>query len=481
MAQDSKRYSARSLIGLLGLLALGAAADARPAVSQDSQYWSEQYGTRAALLGGAMIGSVRDLSAVYYNPGALALQRDAGFLLSARAYRSTTLTLEDAGGEGRDLASSSTRPIATFLATPLEIGFLGNHVLVYSVLTRQHMDFSTSDYQITQADRLPAPGEEYLAGAYNGSASLRETWTGLAWAYPLTERLGIGVAPYLAVRSHDIGSSLLVQAASEAADVAIGVRLRSRRYTHYRLLAKLGLLYERGPLSVGFSATTPSIALKGDGRAVYNGSAASTDPDGLAIEAPSLTSSVQADLASDYRSGLTLGTGLGWTIGGTRIHASAEWFEGVERFTALDADDFVPQTGGEVLVNDMTVEYRSMFNWGIGVEQNAGGSQLFASVSTDNSAANPGAPVNTDATLTAYDLLRVGGGASFSLGRADIMVGLAWAAGRSPFLQLFDLTDLDPGFDLDDLDETDLELSQWSVVVGFEWRPLQDVEDEGRR
>ncbi|MEJ2503624.1 MAG: hypothetical protein P8177_10000 [Gemmatimonadota bacterium] len=393
MAQDSKRYSARSLIGLLGLLALGAAADARPAVSQDSQYWSEQYGTRAALLGGAMIGSVRDLSAVYYNPGALALQRDAGFLLSARAYRSTTLTLEDAGGEGRDLASSSTRPIATFLATPLEIGFLGNHVLVYSV----------------------------------------------------------------------------------------GVRLRSRRYTHYRLLAKLGLLYERGPLSVGFSATTPSIALKGDGRAVYNGSAASTDPDGLAIEAPSLTSSVQADLASDYRSGLTLGTGLGWTIGGTRIHASAEWFEGVERFTALDADDFVPQTGGEVLVNDMTVEYRSMFNWGIGVEQNAGGSQLFASVSTDNSAANPGAPVNTDATLTAYDLLRVGGGASFSLGRADIMVGLAWAAGRSPFLQLFDLTDLDPGFDLDDLDETDLELSQWSVVVGFEWRPLQDVEDEGRR
>ena len=66
---------------------VGSILSSHPARGQDSHYWSEQYGTRAALLGGPMIGSVRDLSATYYNPGATALHGDSRFLLSARAYR----------------------------------------------------------------------------------------------------------------------------------------------------------------------------------------------------------------------------------------------------------------------------------------------------------------------------------------------------------------------------------------------------------
>lgn len=52
--------------------------------SQDTHYWNIQYGTRSTLLGGAVFGSVSDLSATYYNPGAIALFKDAEFILSAR-------------------------------------------------------------------------------------------------------------------------------------------------------------------------------------------------------------------------------------------------------------------------------------------------------------------------------------------------------------------------------------------------------------
>ena len=41
--------------------------------AQDSHYWNLQYGTKSTLLGGAVIGSVTELSATYYNPGAVAL------------------------------------------------------------------------------------------------------------------------------------------------------------------------------------------------------------------------------------------------------------------------------------------------------------------------------------------------------------------------------------------------------------------------
>ena len=37
----------------------------RPAAAQEAHYWSEQFGNRSMLLGGAVIGSVFDLGAVF--------------------------------------------------------------------------------------------------------------------------------------------------------------------------------------------------------------------------------------------------------------------------------------------------------------------------------------------------------------------------------------------------------------------------------
>ncbi len=37
--------------------------------SQGTYYWNQNYGTRSNILGGQVIGSVEDITAVYYNPG----------------------------------------------------------------------------------------------------------------------------------------------------------------------------------------------------------------------------------------------------------------------------------------------------------------------------------------------------------------------------------------------------------------------------
>jgi hypothetical protein len=36
------------------------------AAAQDSQYWTNQYGTRAELLGGVVVGSIKDLASTFY-------------------------------------------------------------------------------------------------------------------------------------------------------------------------------------------------------------------------------------------------------------------------------------------------------------------------------------------------------------------------------------------------------------------------------
>ena len=75
--------------------------------AQDTHYWNLQYGTRSTLLGGAVIGSVSDMAATYYNPAALALFSAPEILLSGKVYQYNSLSMKNGAGPGKDLTSST--------------------------------------------------------------------------------------------------------------------------------------------------------------------------------------------------------------------------------------------------------------------------------------------------------------------------------------------------------------------------------------
>src|SRR6185436_16883213 len=86
-----KNVTLSATLTALGLLAT-------PARAQDAQYWDIQYGPVGQLLGGSVVGSARDLSATYYNPGGLALGEDPHFLLTVQAVKRQTITTKPVGG-----------------------------------------------------------------------------------------------------------------------------------------------------------------------------------------------------------------------------------------------------------------------------------------------------------------------------------------------------------------------------------------------
>ena len=84
-------------------VALLASFVAASASAQDSHYWNDHYGPRAMLLSGVMIGSVHDMSATFYNPGALGHIAEPELLLSANVYRNESLTVRDGAGVPTEL------------------------------------------------------------------------------------------------------------------------------------------------------------------------------------------------------------------------------------------------------------------------------------------------------------------------------------------------------------------------------------------
>ena len=69
------------------------------AKAQDAHYWTYPYGTRAQLLGGVVIGSVVDISATYYNPGALSLLTAPDVVAVSKVVELASTNLETEGSE----------------------------------------------------------------------------------------------------------------------------------------------------------------------------------------------------------------------------------------------------------------------------------------------------------------------------------------------------------------------------------------------
>ena len=120
---NSPHVLRKLLYGGLGLLLICAPGGA--VWAQDAQYWTNQYGNRARLLAGAVIGSSTDLAAVYYNPGALSLLENPELLLSANVFQYTHYNLQLADSEMTDLSSSQVGGAPSLFAGEIKFGFLG--------------------------------------------------------------------------------------------------------------------------------------------------------------------------------------------------------------------------------------------------------------------------------------------------------------------------------------------------------------------
>jgi hypothetical protein len=404
--------------GIRPILALVVFTLSAPAVrAQDSNYWTLQYGPVAELLGGVVVGSSRDLSATYYNPGALALAKDPSLLASVESFEVVSMQAQ-ATPPVLDFHDLRLRPAPTLFAFALPRSRTGSHTLAVSALTRQNLDLRLDNWLVVPSRQA---GAEALL-----DQSLTESWFGLTWAHPAGNEVGLGLTTYVAYRGQRSRREVSGEAAATGGAALL---VEDYDYSNYRLLWKVGVGTRRGSWDLGLTATTPGVRLFGSGTASYTRSAVGADlGGGSGVE---VNVQHQEDLESRYDSPWSVAGGAAFHSGRSTIHATAEWFAAVDAFDALDTAPFAADPAGQSLSKRLRQQARSVTNFGLGYQHRSSERfSYYGALTTDFTFADKND--SGGHSISTWDIYHVAAGTSLMVGSVKLTLGAAYAFGSDP-------------------------------------------------
>jgi hypothetical protein len=406
---------------------------ATPGATQDSQYWDIQYGPVAQLLGGQVVGSTRDLSATYYNPGGLILGAKPDFLLSVQAFKKQTITSRPVdGGPFLDTSDTEWGSFPGFVALAFPGSWLGERTrLAFSVLTRQ--EYAQRIDQRFAGD-VPASGGRYGLETLLDQR-MSETWGGLTLSRRIGERWGLGGTFYGVYRGQRSRWEQNLQITVPAREGVTALVVNDYDYSNWRLLGKIGLAWEGAALRLGATVTTPSAGLFGSGNLGFTRSVTGVDLDGDGRSDTLLANGLDEDLRSHCQSSWAFAAGGAWRRASLQIHASAEYFSAVGPLTILQGESVTPSGSPLALTQDL----RSVLNGGIAAEYwlggvkvdegtRSGGTVLYAAFATDRSASPDVRP--DEASISNQNHCHVTAGTAFSVGTSRFSLGVSYAFGK---------------------------------------------------
>jgi hypothetical protein len=355
--------------------------------SQDDHPWAQQYGATSTLLGGAVVGGVRDNSAIYYNPGALPLIDNNSISVDANVYKVDRVMIHNGAGSGVNLNSTQVCIYPQIISGTIDLFKVKNLRFAYALLTRNYNNMlMNSRYTSSDFDIDPYSGLTDFVGAFDYNNQLTEQWFCLGAGYQLNDHMGVGLTMIGLYRAQTYQLTNYVREVTRVDSTYWFSTLNSDEAVKYKsagVMFKAGIAWQGGGWRMGLSVTTPSFQVYGRGDilrefSVY-GISENPQDTGFSFIILDKKSSVH----SLYRHPWSVAGGVEYQFPKTRLSISAEWFLPVKSYTLIGPEStpfvYPPEIKDSVEAEGLTKDFlkvsnssRGILNIGVGLEQELG-------------------------------------------------------------------------------------------------------------
>ncbi len=356
--------------------------------AQDRHYWYQQFGGRSSMLGGAVVGDVRDNSATFYNPAALGFIENNMLSISANAYSMGYFKIDDALGKDVDVHNYP------FLIYPQLIGgfvpFTENQTWKwgYSLLTRNNSSYTIfARYEDTRNAFEHIQGDEKFIAGFELQTLKQEQWGGVTLGRMLNKHWSFGTSMFISYKNVS-GSESIFYKAFPQTDAPVDengdsvpfyvAKLGESRYYSIpivNLIWKLGLAGVYGDWNFGLTTTLPAINLS---FMTYGDVQRELEVSNLNFEGIFLTDYLEIGRLTSQKTRaitpLSFAAGVSKKITRGKILFSAEYFFAVATHNILEANgesDFI-NTPGLTLERapnlNVSEAYKDVLNMAIALE-----------------------------------------------------------------------------------------------------------------
>jgi hypothetical protein len=312
-----------------------------------------------------------------------------------------------------------------------------------------------SDWDLGVNDPNVSAAPSGSAGFGRVRQRLVEYWLGGTWSHRLSDRLSIGISPFLAYRAQRRRRSVEYEEISGTGSSRAAFYGTEHEYNHVRALAKAGLAWRPADWELGLTLTTPGIKLFSSGKAVFNASLVGDVPE------PILSASTQTGLEATYNAPWAVGGGVTWRGTRSAVHSSVEWFSAVDPYSILEPEPAPVSGRPQTIPLTYSGAAASTVCFGMGFERRLG-SQLTLYA---GAASNQSAYVAERDSFAAWDLTDFTLGFTRDSGHVVLAFGLGYAWGKGQIPQAVQPPGASAPTEL-----VDARFSRWTISVGASFR-----------
>ncbi len=408
-------------------------------IAQESNYSNYEVGAKATMLGGSVVAGVDNISAVYYNPGALSFIENSSLTLETSTIFGGNLNIENGAGNNLDIRSNFFDVIPSLFGGVVKSKKKPSWTFAYTSIT---VNSSFIEFNVRNSifiDVLAgSPGDELYEGVYDYNNKIRENWLGASASKKINENFGLGVSLFGVYFSQNYN----LRQSATASEVVGGVItaslahssiLRDLRFRSLGFIIKVGAVYKWDMSRIGLTVTTPEVNVD----ILAKGDISET----ISIQVPG--SGVPSTTENLYGGKLTTYhyTPFVLSVGYQREWRNAIWnfsvtySSAIEEYKMVESDPQIfaqpPLSKPSIAAYDMA---RNLFNVSVGLRKDIrkglsflGGARTDLNYSTDSF-------LNSDKfvpKMSYWNLYHITGGVIWSTDRAHLTLGADYAFGLS--------------------------------------------------